>query len=302
MKPPPTMPDHYATLGVDPTARATTIRAAYLALMREYHPDRNPSPEAVARAQAAVAAFKVLGDFDRRNHYDWDRRREREAVAALAEHRPRRERSGALAAGAIGLAAVGAWAFMPPSAPEPIEPQTAEARPASVEKARPASPPKRVAVAPPTQPKIETPVYVPKVEPRPQPVRVAKIDPPRPKPKVERTPVVRVAAAKAPTPRPVPPPPPPPPPRLAKAVAKPVQPAATPATDLASLDQFVMNFYGQSWRHGDAPKRAALVQSRDIFVARRGSCAGEACKRAAYLKLMRDVSQIVETGQPRREE
>lgn len=297
MKPSPMMPDHYATLGVDSTASATTIRAAYLALMREYHPDRNPSPEAVARAQAAVAAFKVLGDFDRRNHYDWDRRREREAVAALAEQRPRGKRSGALAASAVGLAAVGAWAFMPPSAPEPapIKPPTAEAKPAAVEKTKTASPPKRVAVAPPAQPKIETPAHLPKVEPRSQPVRVAKIEPLRPKPKIERTPVVRMAAAKAPAPRPVPPPPP----RLAKAVAKPVQPAAKPATDLASLDQFVMNFYGQSWRHGDAPRRAALVQSRDNFITRRGSCSADACKRAAYLKLMRDVSEIVETGEPK---
>ena len=74
---------------------------------------------------------------------------------------------------------------------------------------------------------------------------------------------------------------------------------ARPATDLASLDQFVMNFYGQSWRYGDASKRNALEQTRAGFVVRRGVCVAEACKRAAYLKLMRDVSEIVESGQPK---
>ena len=93
------------------------------------------------------------------------------------------------------------------------------------------------------------------------------------------------------------------PPRPAKAAAKPTPQTAQPSVaangDLASLDQFVMHFYGQSWRYGDAPKRAALVQSRNSFVVRRAECAAEACKRAAYLKLMRDVSEIVETGQPK---
>jgi hypothetical protein len=60
-----------------------------------------------------------------------------------------------------------------------------------------------------------------------------------------------------------------------------------------------MNFYGQSWRYGDAPKRKALVQSRNNFIARRGACPGEACKREAYLGLMREVSEIVESGHPK---
>ena len=76
------------------------------------------------------------------------------------------------------------------------------------------------------------------------------------------------------------------------------KPAA--ATDLASLDQFVMSFYGQSWRYGDARKRAALEQSRIGFVERRGACLADACKRAAYLKLQREVSAIVESGQSTR--
>ena len=41
--------DHYATLGVEPRSEAAAIRAAYLALMRRYHPDKNDSPAAVER-------------------------------------------------------------------------------------------------------------------------------------------------------------------------------------------------------------------------------------------------------------
>ena len=59
-----------------------------------------------------------------------------------------------------------------------------------------------------------------------------------------------------------------------------------------------MNFYGQSWRYGDAPKRAVLEKTRASFVARRGACSGDSCRRNAYLDLMRDVSSIVETGKP----
>lgn len=294
----PLMPDHYATLGVEPTAKGAEIRAAYLGLMREHHPDRNPSPEAVTRAQAAIAAFKVLGDFDRRNHYDWDRRREREA-AALAVRRPGGKRAGAIAAVAVGLAAAGAWLFLPAptSEPKPV-PTVAEARQAPAAKARPAPTPQRSALAPPAESKVAPRVEVAKVEPIAPPasaVRLAKAEPVRPNPNIDRAPMARVAVA--PTAHVVPTPPPP---RPTKAVAKAAaRPAAKTTTDLASLDQFVMNFYGQSWRYGDAPKRAALAQSRSKFVSRRRECAADECKRSAYLKLMRDVSEIVETGQPK---
>ena len=181
--------DHYATLGVTPTADAATIRAAYLGLMREYHPDRNPDPEATLRAQAIVAAFRVLGDFDRRNRFDWGRRREREAAAALAAKRPRKVGAWAVA-GAIGLAAVGAWVFTTTPVPEPrrIDPPVAEARTVRPAKAKPRPEVKKVAVRD-SKPglvkiKIEKHDPVAKVEPRIEPVRVAKVEPVRPKPKV----------------------------------------------------------------------------------------------------------------------
>ena len=305
-------PDHYATLGVPPTAKTATIRAAYLALMREHHPDRNRDPAAVERAQAVIAAFKVLGDFDRRNHYDWGRRREREAAeaeaAAVTAKRPRRIRVGVVGAGAIGLAAMATWVLMPAPGPGPvtIEPKVAESRALPVAKAKPRRDVKRVAVAAPAKTKAENSQPARKIVSRAAPARIAKAEPVRvpiaAKPKVERAPMVRVAV-KAPVPRAVPQAALPPPPLPARVAVRPVLPAAKPAPaasgDLTSLDQFVMGFYGQSWRYGDAPKRAALEQSRASFVARREGCAGDSCRRDAYLKLMRDVSAIVESGQPK---
>ena len=66
--------DYYAILGVAPTSEDVVIRAAYVALMRRYHPDSNASPAAAERAKAITAAYAVLSDPDRRIDYDRARR------------------------------------------------------------------------------------------------------------------------------------------------------------------------------------------------------------------------------------
>lgn len=296
--------DHYAILGVAPTAELAVIRAAYLALMREYHPDRNPSPAAVERAQAIIAAYRVLGDFDRRQEYDWDRRRSREAAAALLAAQPKRRVSAAVViAAAFGLAVAGAMVFRPASGPIPRpdrlpDVEIAHVASAPARRARPSPPPvvkvaQRAAVNAPA-PK-EAPVeMVPELYPAPEPVAVkrvaAKAHEVR---KTVREPVDVATKAVAIQPRPA----------LATAIVKPgpkpeVRPIA--ASDLATLDQFVMAFYGQAWRFGDSRKRAALEHSRNSFVVRHGACLADACKRAAYLKLQSEVSAIVESQAPPR--
>jgi hypothetical protein len=67
------MDDHYATLRVAPDADGRTIRAAYRALMRRYHPDVNGSRGAGARAKAINEAYACLRDPERRARYDRDR-------------------------------------------------------------------------------------------------------------------------------------------------------------------------------------------------------------------------------------
>lgn len=65
------MTDHYAVLGVRRDAEFTVIEAAHRALLKRYHPDRNPGDaKAADRAKAANAAFDVLKDSDARARYD----------------------------------------------------------------------------------------------------------------------------------------------------------------------------------------------------------------------------------------
>lgn len=63
--------DHYAVLGVAPSATRTQIRAAYRALARRSHPDTNPQdPGSAGRFAKIARAYEVLGDVERRRAYD----------------------------------------------------------------------------------------------------------------------------------------------------------------------------------------------------------------------------------------
>jgi molecular chaperone DnaJ len=67
----PAKRDHYATLGVDRKASPAEIKAAYRRLALRYHPDRNPDDKvAEERFKDVSLAYGVLGDDDKRAHYD----------------------------------------------------------------------------------------------------------------------------------------------------------------------------------------------------------------------------------------
>ncbi len=72
----PPIENHYATLGVGRSASAAAIRAAYLAMARDLHPDRHMSstPAEQARAERVMRkvneAWSVLGDTNRKATYD----------------------------------------------------------------------------------------------------------------------------------------------------------------------------------------------------------------------------------------
>ncbi|MGD1901612.1 MAG: DnaJ domain-containing protein [Geitlerinemataceae cyanobacterium] len=65
-------PNHYATLQVSTSASFAEIKQAYRRLAKEYHPDRNPAPNARERIVSINAAYEVLSDRARRQRYDRD--------------------------------------------------------------------------------------------------------------------------------------------------------------------------------------------------------------------------------------
>jgi len=69
------IPDHYRELEVDPSASAETIRAAYSALAKRFHPDVNPDLDAAERMQRVNEAYEILRNEPKRRLYDLQRAR-----------------------------------------------------------------------------------------------------------------------------------------------------------------------------------------------------------------------------------
>ena len=61
---------YYELLQVTPTADLEIITAAYRALIRRHHPDRNPSPTADATTKRLNEAWEILSDPAKRAEYD----------------------------------------------------------------------------------------------------------------------------------------------------------------------------------------------------------------------------------------
>jgi DnaJ-class molecular chaperone len=69
------MTDHYTALGVASSATLADIKKAFRQKAAQYHPDRNPDPEAPARFRSVQEAYDVLSDDAKRQAYDDNRRR-----------------------------------------------------------------------------------------------------------------------------------------------------------------------------------------------------------------------------------
>ena len=65
-------PDHYAALGIDPTADPEVIAAAYRALAKKYHPDTGATTGTASAERFAEIqqAYEVLGSAESRSRYD----------------------------------------------------------------------------------------------------------------------------------------------------------------------------------------------------------------------------------------
>jgi molecular chaperone DnaJ len=62
--------DYYGILNIDRSASVEEIKKAYRRLALQYHPDRNPDPEAVEKFKEASEAAEVLTDPEKRAIYD----------------------------------------------------------------------------------------------------------------------------------------------------------------------------------------------------------------------------------------
>jgi len=64
--------DYYNLLGIDPKADRQAVKQAYLAKIKEWHPDKNPdrAEQAGEKTKALNQAYHILGDPERRKNYD----------------------------------------------------------------------------------------------------------------------------------------------------------------------------------------------------------------------------------------
>ena len=63
--------DYYEVLGVDKNADEATIKKAYRALAKKYHPDMNPGDkEAEKKFKEASEAYAILSDPEKKKQYD----------------------------------------------------------------------------------------------------------------------------------------------------------------------------------------------------------------------------------------
>lgn len=92
------MRDHYKTLQVDPEADADVITAAYRALARRLHPDRDQTGVDEVRMSDLNRAYAVLRDPVKRRQYDSERALSLRPMGPGENESPAPARAGGLSA------------------------------------------------------------------------------------------------------------------------------------------------------------------------------------------------------------
>jgi len=63
--------DYYEIMGISPDTKEEEIKRTYRKLAMQYHPDRNMgNPHCEERLKELNEAYQVLGDEEKRRHYD----------------------------------------------------------------------------------------------------------------------------------------------------------------------------------------------------------------------------------------
>ena len=315
--------DHYAILGVRPASSRAAIRAAYLQLMRCYHPDRNSSVSAAAKVREITAAYAVLGDPKLRAQYEAEQsllRRARPEPSAFS--RPARPLPSwfGLAAGCVVV-----LLFVPLLLP-PVTPRQESERIKSVDVRPRAIAPEQLAVAAGTA--IGNPIgytlhrsdedaasaisvkdgdqlagFLAAVgRTTTQAARAvvpaaANKEPRLGSPIIQELPVsAPVNARPVKSKRPV---------ELAEPSFS-CSSAKTWATNsvcnsakLASLDRQLAGLWGDSMARAGDSERARLLKSDGKFIARRDACSSEPCVRAAYTAQISEIQNMLIVQRPR---
>jgi hypothetical protein len=306
--------DYYSILGVSPAAEDVVIRAAYRALMRHYHPDSNPDPEAQRRAQQITAAFAVLRDPATRAEYDAQRAAGTD-LRIIEEPPPPRPapamRSLGIASAALAFALVAAvWVLPQPTPPKgsehvavrarhgpearvppPIELEPETARLARLRGDSPVAPPDSLVPAvdlpDAAQASLAPAMSLPA---RVETTRVATTIPGRSVPRIRPAPAPSAAVLEERKTIAVPPEPSP-----GCRPGGPVGVSVGCKNDrLAALDRLAAGFFSQSMAHADAAKKELLMSSHTRSAATRSACHSDSCVSDAYLRQMREISAIMQ--------
>jgi hypothetical protein len=281
-------------LGVTPAAEDVVIGAAYRALMRHYHPDTNPDPQAQERAREITAAYAILRDPVKRAEYDAHRAEGVETWPIEEAPRPTPPmRAAGIVAALLAVVLTTAVWLSPKDQPvrETMAPPAREHAVTKHESAKPI-----VALAPEKDRLASLAADIAPAVPPPPPV----VEPVVEDPPLAAAPPPRSVAAKSP--------------RLAIAQppkpSKPLSSVSLPARSepakaalprqaerVATLDRMSTSFFSQSMVNADDAKKELLVAARDRSEANRKACRSDKCVADAYVRQIRETSAIME-GRP----
>lgn len=266
--------DPYRVLGVSPAAEEDVIRAAYLALMKRYHPDQNQSAQAAERAKEVAAAYAMLSDPNRRPQPAGQGLPPRAALAATwAGPRPARGRVGGLLLVLFSaLLILFAWRQLPQPSASSRPPPPEQAEPPG----EPPLVPQELTAPVPAAEMAEPPPVADLPEVVVPPVDAILL----PKEPVSRPPRARPAGAEQRPPQ-------------AAAPAISLPPPAGTEIDIPALERHHDLLFSQSLRNADPGREARLIGSAQGFAARLGSCVSATCKRDAYLDRNREIAEIM---------